>query len=223
MADERFLPRRLASVQESPVGGRACCELDFNSKESPMNIDRSVTALKRRAVSLLGALTLLAFAVPVVSSTALAESESQENHARLSSPIEGSWIFSVDRINQGTTFTAVASFTAGGVFLATGSLDRINPVSPLYGSWKHTGPNRYDSTTYFFAFNPAGDAVAMIKANQVFHFKARNELVGSGVTFSCDLQGENCVSVPAGSIHVKGRRVLVEKVDEDLSDSLPQE
>jgi hypothetical protein len=63
----------------------------------------------------------------------------------------------------------------------------------------------------------------MIKANQVFHFKARNELVGSGVTFSCDLQGENCVSVPAGSIHVKGRRVLVEKVDEDLSGSLLQE
>jgi hypothetical protein len=188
-----------------------------------MTIDRSVTALKRKAVSLLGVLTILAFAVPLLNSRALAQTELQESNAGLSSPIEGSWIFSIDRINQGTTFTAVASFTAGGVFLATGSNDRINPISPLHGTWKHTGPNRYDSTTYFFAFDPAGNAVAMIKTNQVFHFKSRNKLVGSGVGFSCDLQGENCVSVPAAAIQVKGRRIVVEKVDEDLTGSLPQE
>ena len=221
MADERFLPGRLASVQESPVGGRACCELDLNSKESPMNIDRSVTALKRRAVSLLGALTLLAFAVPVVSSTALAESESQENHARLSSPIEGSWIFSVDA--GPVSFTALASFSAGGVFFGTGSLDRVNPVSTLTGSWKRSGPNRFDSTSYFLAFDPAGNAVAMLKANQVFQLKGRNELVGAALVYSCNLQGENCVSVSPTPSKVTGRRVLVEKVDEDLSGSLPQE
>jgi hypothetical protein len=186
-----------------------------------MTIDRNVSALKRKAVSVLGALTILAFAVPMLSSRALAQTELQERRGGLSSPIEGSWIFSIDRINQGTTFTAVASFTAGGVFLATGSNDRIDPVSPLYGTWKHTGPNRYDSTTYFFAFDPAGNAVAMIKANQVFHFKSRNELVGSGVGFSCDLQGENCVSVPAVALQLKARRIIVEKVDEDLTGSLP--
>jgi hypothetical protein len=61
----------------------------------------------------------------------------------------------VDLINQGTTFTAVASFTAGGLFFATGSNDRVNPVSPLYGSWQRIRRHRFSSTTYFFAFDPA--------------------------------------------------------------------
>ncbi len=182
-----------------------------------MTIDRNLTAIKRKALSVTGALTVVAFAVPMMSSTAMAQTDLQEDDAGLWSPIQGSWIFSIDRYNQGTTFTAVASFAAGGVFLATGSGDRIDPISPLYGTWKHTGRNRYDSTTYFFAFDPAGHPVAMIKTNQVFHFKSRNTLVGSGVGFACNLQGQNCVSVPAVSIHIKARRVIVEKVDEDSS------
>ena len=128
-----------------------------------MTTYRNITTMKRKAVSLLGAFTILALAVPAVNSTAAAQTESRDNNGVLSSPIEGSWIFTIERINQGFSFTAVASFTAGGVFLATGSIDRLNPISPLHGSWKRTDSHRFDSTTYFFAFDPAGNAVATEK------------------------------------------------------------
>ena len=45
------------------------------------------------------------------------------------------------------------SLTAGGVWLATGSGDRMNGgVSPLYGSWQRLKQNRYSSRAYFFRF-----------------------------------------------------------------------
>lgn len=178
-----------------------------------MPTHRNITITKRKAVTLLGAFTILALAVPAINSTASAQTESPGNNGGLSSPIEGSWIFTIKRINQqGFTFTALGSFTAGGVFLATGSIDRLNPISPLYGSWKRTDPNRFDSTLYFFAFGPAGNAVAMIKTNQSFQLTSRNELVGSGVAYACDLQGQNCVSLPAFSIESKGRRIEPESL-----------
>ena len=166
---------------------------------------RNITAIKRRAVCLLRTLTILALAVPILNSTAMAQADSQENAGGIASPIEGSWIFSIDA--GPVSFTALASFSAGGVFFGTGSLDRVNPVSTLTGSWKRTGPNRFDSTAYFFAFDPAGNAVAMLKTNQVFYLKGRNELVGAALVYSCNLQGENCVSVSPAPSKVTGRRM----------------
>jgi hypothetical protein len=178
-----------------------------------MTTHRNIPTMKRKAVSLLGAFAILALAVPAMNSTASAQTESPANNGGLSSPIEGSWIFTIVRINQhGFRFTALASFTAVGVFLASGSIDGLNPISPLHGTWQRTHPNRFDSTTYFFAFDPAGNAVAMIKTNQTFQLNSRNELVGSGVGFACDLQGQNCVSVPEVSIQITGRRIEPESL-----------
>ncbi len=166
------------------------------------------TTIRRRALSVLRTLTILALAVPILNSTAMAQADSQLHTQAIASPIEGSWLLS---INAGpVTFTALASFSAGGVFSGTGSLDRVNPVSTLMGSWKRTGPNQYDSTAYFFAFDPAGNAVAMLKTNQVFSLNRRNELVGAALVYSCDLQGENCVSVSPAPSKVTGKRIGVE-------------
>ena len=171
--------------------------------------------ITRKAISFLGAFSILVLAVPVLNSRASAQTDSRyENESRSdkdhsSSRIEGSWILANERVNEGFTFSAVASFTAGGVWLATGSIDPQN--TPLYGSWKRRGPNRYDSTAYFYAFDPAGNAVAMIKVNQTFELTSPNELTGDGVGFACDLQAENCVSVPAVTIRIKGRRIVPEK------------
>jgi hypothetical protein len=176
-----------------------------SSKEKLMITKRNITAIKRRAVSLLRTLTILALAVPILSSTAMAQADVQQNAGGITSPIEGSWIFSVDA--GPVSFTALASFSAGGVFFGTGSLDRVNPVSTLTGSWKRSGPNRFDSTSYFLAFDPAGNAVAMLKTNQVFQLKGRNELVGAALVYSCNLQGENCVSVSPTPSTVTGRRI----------------
>ncbi len=188
-----------------------------------MPITQTLTIMRRKALSLVAALSLLALMLPTTTSIAKAQTELPEAHAGLASPIEGSWIFTVDLINQGTTFTAVASFTAGGVFLATGSNDRVNPASPLYGSWQRIRRHRFSSTTYFFAFDPAnpnGAAVAMLKTNQVFQLKNQDELVGVGDLSSCDLQGQNCVNIPAGSVRTRGKRIEPENSIE-LSEMLP--
>jgi hypothetical protein len=170
-----------------------------------MITERNITFIKRRAVSLLRTLTILALAVPTLNLTAMAQANVQENTGGIASPIEGSWILSVDA--GPVSFTALASFSAGGVFFGTGSLDRVNPVSTLTGSWKRTGPNRFASTAYFLAFDPTGNAVAMLKTNQVFHLTSRNELVGAALVYSCDLQGENCVSVSPAPSKVTGKRI----------------
>jgi hypothetical protein len=170
--------------------------------------ERNMTAIKRGTVSVLRTLTILALAVPILHSTAVAQVALQESMGAAASPIEGSWILSIDA--GPVSFSALGSFSAGGVFAGTGSLDRVNPVSTLMGSWKRVGPNRFDSTAYFFAFDPAGNAVAMLKTNQIFHLNSRNELVGASLVFSCDLQGEHCVSVSPEPGKVTGKRIVVE-------------
>jgi hypothetical protein len=97
-----------------------------------MPITQNLTIMRRKALNLVGALSFLALMLPTTSSTAAAQTELPEAHAGLASPIEGSWIFTVDLNNQGTTFTAVASFTA----CASRKLDLIeNPrVLVRFGS-----------------------------------------------------------------------------------------
>jgi hypothetical protein len=186
-----------------------------------MITERNITDVKHRAVSLLRTLTILALAVPILNSSAKAQDNLQEDRGGATSPIEGGWIFSIDA--GPVSFVALASFSAGGVFFGTGSLDRVNPVSTLTGSWKRSGPNRFDSTAYFLAFDPAGNAVAMLKTNQVFRLTRRNELVGASLVYSCNLQGENCVSVSPAPSKVTGSRIVIEKETEDIARSLPSE
>jgi hypothetical protein len=93
----------------------------------------------------------------------------------------------------------------------------VNPVSPLYGSWKRTERNLYISTTNFFAFDPAtGNAVAMLKAIQTFKLTSRDELVGVGEAWACDEQDQNCQRVPIADITIKGTRIIPRDVTEPM-------
>ena len=132
-------------------------------------------------------------------------------------PIQGSWIFTLTPGPEGGPagpgpFSAVASFAAGGVFIATGQNDRgVVPVSELHGSWERIRGDRYGSTTYFFAFDPTGHAVGMLQTNQVFRLTSRNTLEGAANASFCDLQGQNCVPLPGVST-VTGKRMIVENL-----------
>jgi hypothetical protein len=181
--------------------------------------------IKRKLGILLVAAAAVALGVSGITGTARAnqaradQERAEHEGPGLAAPIEGSWIFAVTRINNlPASFTAIGSFTAGGVFLATGSNDRLSvpgPVSPLYGSWKRTEHNRYISTTQFFAFNPVtGEAVAMLKAVQTFKLTSDQELVGVGEAWACDVQGQNCERAPIADITVEGTRIIPQDVTE---------
>jgi hypothetical protein len=122
----------------------------------------------------------------------------------LASPIEGSWIFAIEIIGQGT-FNSLISFTAGGVVITSPSLPG---PGTLYGSWKHSGPNRFNAAFYGFISDATGKGVALTKANLQLHLTSPNELAGTAVTSNCDLQGENCIN--AGDLQFTGKRIVPE-------------
>ena len=128
-------------------------------------------------------------------------------------PIQGSWLFTLTPPPGGPPpFSAVASFAAGGVFLATGQNDRaIVPVSELHGTWERIRGNRYGSTAYMIAFDSAGIATGMLQTNQVFQLVGRNNLTGLANLNFCDLQGENCSPLPGVST-VTGKRMIVQNL-----------
>lgn len=124
--------------------------------------------------------------------------------------IQGSWIFTLTPAPGGPPpFFAIASFAAGGVFLATGEADRLNPASELHGSWERIRRNRYGSTTYFFVFDPTGHAVGMLQTNQIFQLTSKDALVGLGDLSACNVHGENCTLLPGVST-ITGKRMIVQ-------------
>jgi len=149
-----------------------------------------------------------ALALLTLEPFAIAQSGATESQG-LGSRIEGTWIVTIHRVNQGVTFTALQSFTAGGVTVATGSMDRTPPppISPLYGSWVHMNDNSYTAAICFFAFDPAGNAVAIIKTPETLHLVDDNNLVGTGSGLACDLNGDHCVDINS-PITISGKRLL---------------
>jgi hypothetical protein len=163
------------------------------------------TNAKRTVMALLLGFAALSLAVGGMSSTARAEDQTP-------TPVLGSWLTAITRINQsGANFTALVSFAAGGVWQATGSNDRMNGgVSPLYGSWKRISEHHYSSKAYFFAFDPSGNPVVLLRVDQLFNLKNRNQLEGIGEGYVCSLQGkgQDCVRTPEVDITLTANRVV---------------
>jgi hypothetical protein len=159
------------------------------------------TYLKRKVGALV--LAAAALAIGTVSQPARAQSGSG-----LGARIEGTWIIQVHRVTQNITFTALQSFTAGGVTLATGTIDRTPPppISPLYGTWKRIGDNTYATSLSFFIFDGAGNAVAMLQNYETFRLNADDEIVGTGEAYVCNTKGDNCVNVNS-PITFSGKRM----------------
>jgi hypothetical protein len=136
--------------------------------------------------------------------------------------IEGTWIVTIDRVGQNNTkFSALQSFTAGGVVLATGTLDRTPPppISPLYGSWTRTDNNTYVATLNFFIFDSAGNALLMLQNNETFHLTDDNTLVGVGTACTWNIVGgiiqnappNKCMPLPGGGlITITGTRLIAQ-------------
>ncbi len=169
------------------------------------------TVDKSKRLGLLRVVFACASALLALEPLAVAQSRPVESHGGLAARIEGTWILKIQRVTQGDTFSALQSFTAGGVTLATGTIDRTPPppISPLYGSWRRIDDHSYAATICFFAFDPAGNAVAMIKTNETFQLTDDNSVVGSGTGFVCDIDGDNCVNAGL-AITLTGKRVIAQ-------------
>jgi hypothetical protein len=124
-------------------------------------------------------------------------------------PIEGSWLLVVTPPpGAGSPFSAIGSFAAGGVFLATGENDRsVAPASEVHGNWQRIGRNRYGSTQYLFAFDSTGHPVAMLRNQWIGQLTGKNELGGPGIVSVCDIRGDNCVVQP-GLGSITGKRMI---------------
>ena len=160
---------------------------------------------KRSGMALLLGFVTFSLAVGGMSSIARAQDATP-------APVQGTWLNTITRINQGgATFTALVSFAGGGVWQATGSNDHQNGgVSTLFGSWKHIGKNLYSSRAYFFAYDPSGNPVVLLRVDQVQRLINKNQLVGVGQGYVCSLQGkgQDCVRTPEVDITFTADRVV---------------
>ncbi len=160
---------------------------------------------KHTAMALLLGFAIFSLAVGGMTLTARAEDATP-------APVEGAWIYTITQINNGGfIFTAVASFAGGGVWQATGEHDRQNGgISTLMGSWKRIGVNLYSSRAYFFAFDPSGNPVALLRVDQLQRLTNKNQLVGVGQTYACSLQGkgQDCVRAPQSDLTYTADRVV---------------
>jgi hypothetical protein len=150
---------------------------------------------------------------------AMAQSSPGDSQGGQAAAIEGTWIVNVDRVLQNTKFSALQSFTAGGVVLATGTLDRMPPppISPLYGSWTRTDNNTYVATLNFFIFDPSGNAIVMLQNNETFHLTDDNHLTGVGTACTWAIVGgiiqnapPNTCSPIASPITITGTRLIAQ-------------
>jgi hypothetical protein len=133
--------------------------------------------------------------------------------------IKGTWIVTVDRVLENIKFSSLTSFTAGGVILGTGTIDRTPPppISPLYGSWSWVGGNTYVATLNFFIFDPTGNALLMFQNNETYRLTDDNTLVGVGTACTWTIvdgivqnaPGTKCAPVP-GSITITGKRLIAQ-------------
>ena len=120
----------------------------------------------------------------------------------LTSPIEGSWIFNIDNLTQGSSFHSLISFTAGGVVITSASLPT---PSPFYGSWQRSEWNSFKTAFYAFVPDASGKGVITAKVSLRLRLRGHNELTGTGLGYNCDVQGENCT--PGDSFQFTGSRI----------------
>jgi hypothetical protein len=151
------------------------------------------------------------------STAASAQVEANEFHSESGDSVKGTWKCKVvDRITGGDSFNVFISFAAGGVVVATGSLDHTNPPnSTVFGSWKQTGRNGVDATIYFYQFDSiTGYPLDTLKTNMTFRVDDQNKIIGTGASFLCDVAGENCGDSSIFQINIAGTRIIAEGVRE---------
>jgi hypothetical protein len=167
------------------------------------------------------AITLAGAVFCALPGPALAQSAPGDSQGGQAAAIEGTWVLTIHRVEQGLTFTALQSFTAGGVVVATGTIDRSPeplPNSPLYGAWVRTGNNSYAVKLNFFVFDASGNPQGMIINQETFQLTDNNHLIGAAppTAVFCPVTGYVVVTDPTkctnilGTLTITGTRLLAQ-------------
>ena len=153
---------------------------------------------------------LLGAVMLAVAFSGRSQSPQGAQQSKRETPIEGTWVFTVHRVQSNVTFTAFQSFAAGGVTVAMGTIDRTPPppISPLIGSWKPLRGGLYGATLCFFIFDADGHALNMFKNYMTLAVKG-DTIEGAGDADICDPDGSNCVVVP-DQIVFTGKRLVAQ-------------
>jgi hypothetical protein len=124
---------------------------------------------------------------------------------------QGSWMLTIAPPTGGPpTFNVLASFAAGGVFIASTQNDHRLPSAGIQqGTWHRTRDNEFISTELSFLYDPVGNPVGTLKVRATYSLTDAGELSGHGQLSRCDLNGANCVSLP-GCATIQGKRIAVE-------------
>jgi len=172
------------------------------------------------------AITLASAVLCALPNLAMAQSGPGDSQGGQAAAIEGTWVVTVTRLPQNVSFSALQSFTAGGVVLAAGTLDRQPPPpgsaqSSLYGSWTRTDNNTYVATLNFFIFDSLNNAIEMFQNTETLHLADdNNNLMGVGTACTWDIIGgiiqgpaavpSKCPNPLPGSITITGTRLLAQ-------------
>ena len=178
---------------------------------------------------ILFAITLAGAVLCVLPDLAMAQSGDGNSQGEQTAAIEGTWIVTVDRVAQNTKFSALMSFTTGGIVLATGTLDRAAPPplppsslppytsaqSSLYGTLKGKGGNTYVATLNFFIFDSSNNATVMFQNNITLQLTGDNTLKGTGTACTVNIVN-GLIPIPYtctplnGGITIIGTRLIAQ-------------
>ncbi len=161
-----------------------------------MKFTSDLQVTNRNVFQLVFAASLLALVLSAAFVPANAQSSPYASNAGSSASIEGSWIFNIDvSLDQQpvATFNSLISFAGGGVVVTTPS---VPPLAIYYGAWSPMKSNSFSSVFYNFAPDSTRTGVVLGKLSLRLHLTGLNTLAGTGVSSTCNLQGENCVADP---------------------------
>lgn len=135
------------------------------------------------------AITLAGAVLCALPNAAMAQGGPGDSQGGQAAAIEGTWIETISTPQGVKVLTGLQSFTAGGVVVASGT----NAPGASNGSWTRVDNKTYVASFSFFAFSPAGNALAMVRVNMTLTVSDDgNSINGPATVLQCDTSGNNC-------------------------------
>ena len=116
-----------------------------------------MTPVRNRIAIVIASVFVVAAVVAAVGFSSASSAASAEGLQ-----LDGTWMVTVTRVNPppglAPTFKSLLSYTRGGVMIETSSTAGANRRSPALGQWERIGNDLFETSMWFFRFDPATGA-----------------------------------------------------------------